>query len=293
MTRLPLLHTLILCSFPVISHAAEVWAPGVSEQGGWVDFNKTCTDSSNYMADMGMCWAASASNIITWWQTQNASKLTSANKPTETYGIDTNWDIFRTVYKDVGGNPSTAYDWYINGVGTDQYGVPVYGDAMDWSQEYNKETGTGYQATLWNGGFLKNVGIEKTGFAVNSAGAFKNVVNAISNGYALSVSTSPGDGSSAHAITLWGIEYTGTIDNPENVIAYITDSDNLNNTDELIATSLAVKGTSLSIEYGGLVWSRVDGLRTVVVPEPSAFGFIAGTLALALVASSRQRNLRR
>ncbi|MBP3302188.1 MAG: IdeS/Mac family cysteine endopeptidase [Opitutales bacterium] len=293
MKLVPLIPTLILCSFPGISHAAAVWAPGVSEQGGWVDFNKTCTDSSNYMADMGMCWAASASNVITWWQTQNADKLTSANKPTETYGIDTNWDIFRTVYNDVGGNPSTAYDWYINGVGTDQYGVPVYSTSMDWSQEYDKETGTGYPTTLWDGGFLKNVGVESTAFTINSSDSFKNIVNAISDGYALSVSTRPGDGSSAHAITLWGIEYTGTIDNPENIFAYITDSDNLYGKDKLVKTTLAVKGTSLSIEYGGLVWNRVDGLRTIVVPEPSAFGLIAGTLALALVASSRRRNCRR
>lgn len=293
MTHLPLLPTLIVCSFPVISHAVEVWAPGVSKDSGWVDFNKTCTDSNNYMADMGMCWAATASNVLTWWQTQNADKLTTANMPTETYGISSNWDIFRIVYTNDGGNPSAAYDWYINGVGTNQYGDPVYSDGMDWSQEYNKETGTGYLTALWDGGFLKNVGVERTEFAVNSEGAFENVVNAISNGYALSVSTSPGDGSSAHAITLWGIEYTGTTDNPTNIIAYITDSDNLYSKDGLIATTLAIKGTTLSIDYGGLVWSRVDGLRTIVVPEPSAFGLIAGTLALALVSSSRRRNRRR
>ena len=90
MTRLPLLPTLIVCSFPVISHAAEApitpgtyqaRAPGVSISGGWVDFDKTPGDADYIADDEGMCWAATASNVITWWQTQNAKKLMETTLP--------------------------------------------------------------------------------------------------------------------------------------------------------------------------------------------------------------------
>lgn len=289
--KITLLPALIVFCLPAISEAAEtfeVWAPGVSRTSGWVDFNKNCTDSSNPMADMGMCWAATASNVITWWQTQNKSKLSSENMPTETYGISSNWDIFRTVYKDVGGVPSAAYEWFINGVSKDQYDQPIFPATMDFTLEYSKESATGYASTLWEGGFLKNLGVETTGFTVGPD-SFDDIVNALKNGYALSVSTSPRDGSSAHAVTLWGITYSGTIDDPDNTYLWITDSDNVGGQDGLIQTSFKISSDGLSIEYGGLILSRVDGMRTIVIPEPSAFGLFAGIFALGLLSLRRRR----
>ena len=63
-----------------LSHAAEVWAPGVSWEGGWYDFNKyakggNSNGTSGYLKDDSlMCWAVSAANVIAWWQEQNSIK---------------------------------------------------------------------------------------------------------------------------------------------------------------------------------------------------------------------------
>ena len=311
MTRLPLLPTLIVCSFPVISHAAEVWAPGITynkEEGkyeGWVDFNKSPGDADYITEDEGMCWAASASNVITWWQTQNAGKLTSANKPTETYGIATNWDIFRTVYDDIGGTPSAAYDWYINGLGElpmNEDGFPIYPSDMDTGHmgKPDPENKT-YEAGLWNGGFLKGVydsssSAYTTRIASGNSDSYefsRKVVDALNDGYALSISAYD---NLAHAYTLWGVEYNETDKGLVLTKAYITNSDD--GIESLIEREIIFKETSISFQDNtdsqiALAWEYLDGMRTVVVPEPSAFGLIAGTLALALVAASRRRNRRR
>ena len=85
--------------------AAEVWAPGVSQTGGWVDYNKGPVNDG-MMADTGMCWAASASNVMSWWNTWNASSLTStAAKP------GAPWEVFRKVYQNIGSTPTYAYEW--------------------------------------------------------------------------------------------------------------------------------------------------------------------------------------
>lgn len=304
MNRLPLLPTLVVCCLPVISQAAQAWAPGVSSSGGWVDYNKTCTNPNNYMADMGMCWAASASNVITWWQTHNADKLSVANKPenafneyeTETYKMNSTWDVFRTVYKDDGGVPSTAYGWYIDGLGDGS--IP---ESMDLSLELDKEAGTGvYPFSLWEGGFLKNVydtsdvtlSTYVATFNGNSYDFAREIVNALNGGYALSISTY--DGPRAHAYTLWGVEYTESDGNVKLSKAWITNSDD--GKEALVEREVIFKdapgGHSISftddtVPGVALAWQRVDGMR-IAIPEPSAFGLLAGMLALAFVGTSRR-----
>ena len=95
-----------------VAQAAEAWAPGVSLDDGWVDYNKTAINAG-YMADTNMCWAYSASNVITWWQNQNADTLTSSGVT-----VPQNEQIVKTfvgVFSNVGGVPSDGYSWYING----------------------------------------------------------------------------------------------------------------------------------------------------------------------------------
>lgn len=83
-----LLATLAPCSF-----AKQYWVKGVDTTGGWVDVDKARNQhynefenevrvgankgSSGYFdndrstGDGFLCWAASATNILTWWHRQN------------------------------------------------------------------------------------------------------------------------------------------------------------------------------------------------------------------------------
>ena len=278
---------LLLFLSSVSLHAAEAWAPGVSRNDGWIDFNKTCKDSSNYMADMGMCWAASASNVITWWQGQNPDAMKSVTLPSADV-----WDVFRTVYKDVGGTPSAAYDWWINGRKTDEYGVPKDDGLMDFTQE-TKET-----AFWYDGGFLKGIYAETAPNATtylissyNDAYAFsKQIVDALNSGYALSISAF--NSGVAHAYTLWGVEYEVNNGQYELTKVWVTDSDD--GETKLVEKLLQCvnKGESGYVafeEQFGATWQYVAGMSTSVIPEPSAFGLLAGMAALALVGSRRRK----
>lgn len=69
-----------LIAMTAVTQAAEAWAYGVSREGGWVDFDKDAVNKP-YMDDEGMCWAAAASNVITWWEGHNAELLTSTSQP--------------------------------------------------------------------------------------------------------------------------------------------------------------------------------------------------------------------
>ncbi|MBP3302456.1 MAG: IdeS/Mac family cysteine endopeptidase [Opitutales bacterium] len=42
--------------------AATLFAPGVTKESGWYDTNKAFTNE-----DSQLCWAATATNVITWW----------------------------------------------------------------------------------------------------------------------------------------------------------------------------------------------------------------------------------
>ena len=55
-----------ICTFAVSCANAELletWTLGVSSERGWYDANKTLAPG-----DDNLCWAASASNILNWWE---------------------------------------------------------------------------------------------------------------------------------------------------------------------------------------------------------------------------------
>jgi hypothetical protein len=98
MLTLPRLLAISLFFSPALIQAAEAWAPGVSREGGWYDYNKDVINDGP-MADTAMCWAASSSNIISWWQNLNSEKLSETTLPDPDP-----WTVFRTVYQNIGGD---------------------------------------------------------------------------------------------------------------------------------------------------------------------------------------------
>ena len=77
-------------TYDPLTGTGTVWAKGISQEAGWYDANKN--DPYNGDADDLMCYAASAANLITWWQNSNYGKnLASADVPRD---IDSIWQTY-------------------------------------------------------------------------------------------------------------------------------------------------------------------------------------------------------
>ena len=285
-----LISVLALSFMLPMATAAEAWAPGVSREGGWVDYDKDAVNKP-YMDDEGMCWAAAASNVITWWQELNVDQLASATLPTHNA-----WDVYRLVYLNIGGVPSNAFNWYINGISTDQYGVPQYGFGSVMDAEVYDNTKEFDIQWYFDGGFLSKVystAENPITLAVGNSDSYAlcgKIVDALESGYALVLSAS------SHALTLWGVEYEETAHGIVITKAWVTDSDDYQNA--LIESSeFSVKsgpdGNAVAMKlptYGdgtSFVYSAVSGMRTDVIPEPTTCTL--SLLALAAIAARRRR----
>ena len=200
-----------------------------------------------------MCWAASSSNIITWWQNQNSKY--SDTIPTPDYTGST-WDFFRTITTDSGSNPRFALGWYVNGSG---------GNTWTWDESNS----TQYQS----GGFLQSVYCtadnpvyiaNRNTSASNTYAQAAALVGALDSGYAMTlevgIAGTTGNVPSSHAITLWGLDYTSDKDGNISITdAYITDSDDA---------------------YSGIVDCKVkhDGNSIILTPNKGDLTQIAYTI---------------
>ena len=296
--------------FPFHAFSAEVWAPGVSWEGGWYDFNKyskggVSNGTSEYMKDDSlMCWAVSASNVIAWWQEQNNVK-SEYSYSTIPQGKDIH-QTFVAVFDNDGGNPAPAFQWWING--NTQYLPDRTVFPGDDKSSWTSIDGVTYHpGWFYNGGFLTDPYYTSTPFysisdsdnpvtiANSSSGTLtvqnRAIVDALSSGYALSLEVSTNDGSlPGHAITLWGVEYTEAANGDITLTkAYITDSDDYYS--GIVSAGVDGKGYLYGMKIANLAYkiTRADGLRTIAIPEPSAFGLLAGLGAFALAVSRRRR----
>ena len=98
-------------------YTGAFWTEGVNETGGWYDANKI--DNSDGDADDNMCYAASAANIIAWWQNgEIVSGSLSSNAPKQL------GDIWQTLIDAndnealwvEGGESLSAINWWVSGI---------------------------------------------------------------------------------------------------------------------------------------------------------------------------------
>ena len=84
-----------------------IWAEGVSTAGGWYDVDKSWDGT-----DSMLCYAASAANLIAWWQ-QRSHLVSSA--PDNIEGI---WNTYRAACQNpnTGGDPLAAMNWWVSGI---------------------------------------------------------------------------------------------------------------------------------------------------------------------------------
>ena len=99
--------------------AAQVWVNGVTAENGWIDYEK---NPAQHDGDDLLCWAASASNIIDYWQQQYVV-------PTNTPTGEAIWERFKSACTmDTGGHFIYAVQWWLGG---DYEGTTLYNDNED------------------------------------------------------------------------------------------------------------------------------------------------------------------
>lgn len=231
----------MLCSALALSSLAQadvyemIWAPGVSLEKGWKDVNKVM-DEDDFTGDSSLCWAASASNILAWWQEQNASHLKNhqAGIP---QGEEAIFEAFNNAFYNVGIDGYTGLRWFMDG------GSEIF--AMEVDEGYTMAEACLDPKGTAPGGYYNGV-VEDI---VSTMGAGSPVVtddvppwialgvlslqeftsqlvDAVTNG-AVSLGiygTGPG-GLFGHAITLWGVNLNKTTGLVESM--WVTDSDDL------------------------------------------------------------------
>ena len=248
-----------------VAQADSVWAPGVTSEGGWVDFNKE-RGSASENDDSLMCWAASSSNIITWWQ--NQQKETAIPKPDYT---GSTWNFFRTITENCGSNPRFALGWYVNGSDVGSY--------WQWDTDNSKQYQTGgflqsVYCTADNPVFISNSESTSNGPYAQAAA----LVGALQSGYALTLEVGvPGSAAyanSSHAITLWGLDYTKDEDGIAIGQAYITDSDDgvssiVTCTVKYTEGTIHLSPTSGDMKGIAYVVNRADGMNANGYLDPA------------------------
>ena len=213
------------------------FAEGVSLESGWYDVNKVKDGTVN--GDINMCWAATAANILQWWQDRyveqgNTLPEGCPDGKGETYELAI-MEVFHSQWDNTyGGHAFHAVKWYFEGVnvcegwnrqaqplqrGSGGYFKHVWeqiepymytGHDLGYTQDYNNYY-------LWGSGS----GLDATG----RLRAFTELVEMfIDKGMtSMAIAQRENYGGVHHSVTLWGYEK----DNETGLLTriWITDSD--------------------------------------------------------------------
>jgi len=284
---------LFALAVPAAHGMTTVWAEGVSESDGWVDYNK---DGNN---DSQLCWAASSADIIDWWQKK--ASVAGVSIPTGTPTGSNIFPAFKETFGNVALGTNVGWEWYFSGYSS---ASKTYSGGAYWKD---------YVDSLnipANGSLPGYIGFGQA-YDVNEGDSnYANLVSTLTTkleeGAGISLVIVPSNESSGHAVTLWGME----VDDGKLNKIYITDSDDG-------ATKLAAYNVSFQTEtvesgdgketpittwertkiyltnyYGGSYYISSWSSLSIAVPEPSAFGLFAGLVAIALAVAPRRRSRR-
>ena len=199
-----------------------IWVTGVNSQDGWFDAEKDTKGGSGSRSDKELCWAASSSNIIAWWQEQQ-DYVPEKTAPTE---LDKIWNQYRDTFANVGGHAELGLHWWLDG---SYEQIPLLTNGLD------PKNGGYYAESLvptpgYKSGVLRTdlQEIEVSSFKSDVRALSESLVSYINAGYGVELTwalpDSDGDGSTGgHSVTLWGVDYSEQLGRITNF--YITDSD--------------------------------------------------------------------
>lgn len=223
-----------------------VFAEGVTISTGWYDVNKKSTAQQS-QADAMMCWAASSSNIIQWFQDRyvaagNTLPAGCPNGTSSSYGYELQiMDAFRDNWDNLarGNWTDGGVIWYFEGRdlyttnGYENRAYPRTGTGGYFKAEWETIVAGMYQYEDLNWGWLYNpttyiTEINNYNWRGSSVADpllkfSEYIVEAFSHGMSSMAVAMSSNFNGAHAVTIWGYE----IDNATGYVTklYITDSD--------------------------------------------------------------------
>lgn len=290
--------SILLLSFSLLTPSAfsdSAWTYGVSETAGWYDYNKS------WDGDTNLCWAASASNMICWWQDYSSYSGKAASGTPSGSAV---WDTFRSSFNDLGGASVFAYEWYYQG-SYPPLEYPNFYDNSQWSTPVNTTSIGGYYTSA-NLDFNTLTSYDDYRYdsgTTNSYSVFSAfIVDSLKSGYGLSLGISNLGGTQyventlGHAMTMWGCDYTTAKDGTISITAlYITDSDDdysglhtvecyEDETNGYFCFSSDYYNEATQTAYGDFYIQDITGLNLIEsIPEPASLSFfLAGMTGLLL-----------
>ncbi len=228
---------ILLAALAPSTYAAQYWVAGVNENGGWVDQDKDRNPiydeyGAGYFnngpdGDGFLCWAASATDIITWWHNLNPGAQAINPEAPHTQGDV--WNLFKSNFVNASGSASNGIEWYMNGLTTTAEPTPKdpqpssgayypdleldvrHFDIREFDPRYIEVEGELIFDPYYEG--------EVGDIYFNIA---KTITDMIEDGYIISLGIS-GITGGKHATTLWGVETDDTTGYLTKM--WITDSD--------------------------------------------------------------------
>lgn len=204
-TDLPLLCGLAI-ALAAPAAGKSYWVQGVSPHAGWQDANKTLEQ------DRSLCWAATAANMLAWWQERHPERIT-ADEPRALGAI---WDQLRNGFEDGGGETYNTLVWWFRGgdLPAAMHRTPA---GMQLGGYHLAETGAAFPGTA----ILQEE---------PESGISERLKELICQGYAIGIGIRRIDKAGKllphwHMLSLWGIEY----DEEHRCVTrlYLTDSDDI------------------------------------------------------------------
>lgn len=286
-------------AFLLPAQGTEYWVLGTSQTEGWYDVNKTFSQD---FPDSQMCWSASASNMLAWWQDHNPEYNDLAAMDTPQGGQDI-FDTFKTAFYDQRGLQYYGIYWFIAGAkipGMKDLDPPLGGYYQQAIIQLSDELPT----YSW---------YEDAPELGNASYVSQYIKEAILEGFSLGLGVY-GD-TMQHAITLWGIDFNEKTQMIEKM--YLTDSDDIyltNSVPTLFEASCRAVERELETKEGGKEMLEVLGITSTreggtvwyddsvylkgftllatipnMVPEPATSTL--GLVALAALCTRRRRSL--
>lgn len=276
-----------------------VFAEGVTVNSGWYDVNKVGMGDNG---DINMCWAASCSNIIQWWQDRYVAAGNSlpANAVTGpgangTYQLAL-MDMYHSLWDNSrGGSIAMGIEWYFNGRNIEEYASPG-----SMAVPLDENSG-GYYKDIWESQILPNTYHDYVYAIVPGSIEFDNLISIDVNNYtvwgggsglsgidrlkkfsdlvveymsrgmmSLTISLNA-NGGLMHATTLWGYE----IDNATGLLTkvWLTDSDDLETepkTEILHECTVSYDETSGKVKFTGI--PRYGAFYAMTLSPVSIYG---------------------
>ncbi len=188
-----------------LASAATYWVEGVTPQHGWYDADKDSRDVGN------MCWAATASNMLAWWQDRNPQF-----KQMGPQGHQAIWNTYRKAFPNSSGEPFYVLQWWFNGVlATDKIKLTDFGKGQGgYYKQLTESCGRAFPGT----------DLKWETVADNSSERLREL---ISQGYAVAIGIRRLDDFNKitpvwHMLSLWGVEYDE--ETHQVTAVYLTDS---------------------------------------------------------------------